>query len=435
MKKVASLLLIAVLTLTMGVGAFADGTPMMPYASSLSDDERHDDYFVDEFMDFSPRISWTGTENIVTIASGEMFLVQDNRIVAPGGRLRPNAEYIFEIYYNSGPDATHDITTPMASNTYLVPLREEIISGSAPDTTSGRLRLRSGRGGNAISRSEIRTTGSGPARRFRLQLDTRENYNTRMTEVTFSLLTSGNLPSLTIGASTLAQPVTSTVEFEVGWPRMTEDMIDGYAEGDTVTISNEYPVIMRRQIDRLVRNFNYRPIHLAFEDGSWEYTGRMSGMGDTNFFTTHDVIPALMNNLDQDFKFLSMPAGVTFPTNGEMRIDVSDVSSDWSRIYTYLYRNGRLTPINTSYDPLDDMIYFRTNFLGAFVMTDVEITDHFLITQPGHPEIENEPNIPEISDVHNPPTGAAAAGLNHLLMSLGTLSMLGAGATLIRRKK
>jgi|GEM_PF-701675 len=470
MKKVASLLLIFVLAFTMGVGAFADGYPTdlrggtmmrdgnmrdgagnrgydarsrsaLPGAGTY--DDMHDDAHGDGFVSysFSPAVSVIN-ENQVSIAAGEMFLVLDGRIVLPQTRLIPNREYRYDIYFNSTDEAVTftlrtfmDGSTEVPANTLvehpeLIRLTDAHISGAAGTTnTSGRLRLRSGRGSTMFARSELRTTGTGPARRHQLLLETRPNYTTRLTDVTFTLDTSGTLPTVESGYS---NPVASVINLEIGWNRMTEDDIEHYAEGDTVTLTNDRPVIMRRQIERLVRNHNYRPIHLAFEDGSWEFTGRMSGMGDTNFFTTHDVIPVLMNRFDQDFKFLSLPGGATFPTNGEMRIDVSDVSRDWDRIYTYLYRNGTLTPVSTTYDSMDDMISFRTNFLGHFVMTDVEITDRSLLVTPGQPGIV-EPEVPGPPDHHNPPMGFA--GLNNLFLSLGTLSLLGAGAAFIRRKK
>jgi len=463
MKKIASLLLIVAFVLSMGTTAFAaedptalhgtsrngatlnEGTNMPGRNNHMADgtrnsrsgvqayDDGHDglytaDGFSDEYVSIVPSINFIN-ENELRIRPGEMFLVSDGQIVLPETLLIPNTEYLFDIYFNStAADINQNINSAMDAG--LVPLTEESISGPLNDTTTGRLRLRSGRGTTTISRSELRTRGTGSARTYHIQLDTRASYNTRQTEVSFTLLTSGVLPTPAVGTAAVIQ---STVTFEVGWPRMSDEDVDSYSDGDTVTISNDYPVIMRRQLERLVRNHSYRPIHLAFEDGSWEYTGRMSGMGDTNFFTTQDVIPALMNRFDQDFKFLSLPAGVTFPANGELRIDVSDVSDDWNRIYTYLYRNGNLTPISTNYDSLDDMIYFRTNFLGSFVMTDIEITDLNLIAQPEEPEVQ-EPEEPEFPETNNPPMGVAMGG-NSLLMGLGTISLLGAGALVTRRRK
>ena len=451
MRKVASLLLIFTLVFALGVSAFADGDPgrstplrdarsTVPHSSHNYDDfQVFDDGGIQVFDDggfvgIAPMISVI-SDTQLSIGPGEMFLVDNGRIVMPEARLTPNREYSFEIWFNGTNAAiTFNYAGPspdtLGGVAGLVRLTEEHISGGVGENLNGRLRLRSGRGSNMFSRSELRTRGTGPSRVYSLLLETRENYTTRMTDVTFTLLTSGNLPAV-IGTS--YNPQQSVIDLTVGWARMSDDEIDSYAEGDTVTLSNDYPVILRRQIERLVRNHNYRAIHLIAEDGSWEYTGRMSGMSDTNFYTTQDVIPALMNRFDQDFKFLSLPGGVTFPTNGEMRIDVSDVSGDWDRIYTYLYRNGQLTPINTNYDSMDDMIYFRTNFLGAFVMTDVEITDLALIAPPGTGV--QEPEEPEEPNLHNPPTGAAAAGVNGLVMGIGTLSLLGAGAAFIRRRK
>ena len=117
-----------------------------------------------------------------------------------------------------------------------------------------------------------------------------------------------------------------------------------------------------------------------------------------------------------------------------MRIDVSDVSDDWDRVYTYLYRNGRLTRINTTYDSQDDMIVFRTNYLGAFVMTPVEITDTTIIEQPTtESPAPSPPQQPGTGGTNNPNTGIPA-GMN-LIVGLGSLSLLTAGSVILRKRK
>ena len=464
MKKVASLLLIFTLVLSMGIGAFAAedptalhgsvtgngrntrGTSMSPGTTinpfeveprdTAIDQYSNEDGVFDDTIGFAPTLTWTANENEVSIGAGEMFLVQSNRIVPPDAQLIPNTEYVFEVWFNNGPALSAvDISGPInaTATPTLIRLTEAHIVGSTTPLTNGRLRIRSGRGSASLSNTNLRTRGTGVGRTYELEVETRETYTTRLTDTTLTLLTSGTLPPVT---GTNENPAQSTVNFVVGFLRMDADEIDTYSEGDTVTLSNERPVIMRREMDRLVRNHNFRAIHLEFDDGSWEFTGRMSGMRDTNFFTTQDAVPAIMNRLDQDFKFLSLPAGVTFPANGEMRIDVSDVSEDWNTIYTYLFRNGTLTPISTNYDSMDDMIYFRTNFLGTFVMTDVEITDTNILNNNNNENNNNnvETPAPEEPNVNNPATGVAM-GLNSLLMGLGTVSLLGAGALVTRRKK
>ena len=379
----------------------------------------------------SPSIEWLTSDTVIRIAPGEMFLVQNNRLVVPEERLEPGTEYEFMIFFNASAanvdyNVGENVTQPPYDTT-LRPLREVDIFNS--DHPNGRLRFRATRGANVLASTDLRLRGPGADRSYHAIVTTRDAYGTSMTDVTFAFQISGR---------TMPAPVLedSTIGLQVGWARFLDSEIDSYTEGDIVTITNERPVMTRRQVERLVRNFNHRAIELEFEGGLWRYTGRMSGMGDINFFTTEDVIPAIINRHDQDFKFLSFPAGITFPTNGELRIDVSDVSHVWDRIYTYLYRDGRLTRINTSYDSVEDMIYFRTNFLGMFVMTDVEITDAGLIQEPT-PEPETpgtqEPSPPS---THNPPTGLPAAtnGVN-TIAGLGFLSLITAGTVIIRKRK
>lgn len=419
MKKAITLLLALTMTLMMGIGVFAAEDPTaLDEADLAQSDATTDNYYGLRSLEYV-------AEGRVDIAQGEIFLVIDDRIVEPEMRLEPNSEYTMDVYYADAAVTNFDVTGKVSDNPNLKRLMENdlVITGAK---NNAKLRMRSGKGTSVMTTAKLETTGVGASKRYIVKFETKDLYNTKQTDVEYRFSITGKPDNVALQAGG-----EGTVAFKVGHGIMNDEDVDSYGEGDTVTITNENPIWTKKQIERLVKNSNYKAIMLEHEDGSWAYEGRMNGMGDTNFYTTQEVIPSIMNKFDQDFKFLILPAGVTFPTNGEMRIDVSDVSGDWDRVYTYLYRNGKLTRINTTYDSQDDMIVFRTNYLGAFVMTPVEITDTTIIEQP-KPE-SSEASTPTPVPPRNPNTGIPV-GMN-LIVGLGSLSLLTAGSVILRKRK
>lgn len=344
-----------------------------------------------------------------------LSLGTSNQLVLPETHLTPGTEYEYKIF-----------RVTAATGAGVHPDNLEITPVTDGDLNGGRIRLRTGKGSSAISNISINKRGAGVNATYNLVVETRANYGINMTDVEYSLVVSGQ------GNDTLHVMNNSIISFRVGYEEMSDDEIDSYGEGDIVTVYHDTPVFTKRQLERLARNFNYKAVEFQDENGDWGYTGRISGMGASNFITTHDVIPAIVNALpDQDFHFLTFLSGVTFPTNGEMRIDVADISDEYGgRIYAYIYRNNTLTPIATTYDSATDEIVFRTNYLGAFVLTDREITDTDILN-PNEPEInepeDNDNNLPG----NNPDTGAATGANVAATLALASL----AAAAVIRKRK
>jgi hypothetical protein len=450
MKKAATLLMAVAMLMAFSLTAFAAENNAPSIGTMFDDADRvggNDEYdiAVDSIVEgiegdqaimtaVYPNIIWN-TNDTVDIAVDEIFLVDTTTrlLVLPETILIPGNEYEFQVFFADDPIIGWDVdnTIPEVGTGDIVPLREaNITDNTAPN---GRLRLRTGKGSGMIEDHELRLRGNNVTRGYFVDIETSDIYNTKMTDVTFTLVPSGQLVSPTSVQE-------SGISFKVGHLKMQDDVVDSYSEGDVVDISNDRPVMTEKQINRLVKAFNYKAVELeSDEDAMWSYEGRMSGMDDTNFYSTQEVIPSIMNKFDQDFKFLTFPAGVTFPTNGELRIDVSDVSDDWDRIYTYLYRNGKLTPINTSYDGVDDTIYFRTNYLGAFVMTDEEITDTDIVdyNRPDDEEPDDEDQddgvVPNRPGSNHPSTGLPA-GMD-MIAGMGAISLLSAATVIIRKKK
>lgn len=360
-----------------------------------------------------------GLSGAVAVDAYQLYLVEGGKVV--GGdynKLDPDTEYKFRIYYNP---TNGTLETDTANNN---PAGGRELTGA--DVNKGNIRLRTLKGSSYIQSATIKTIGRGATARYDMVVKTRASYGTKLNDVEYSLNVTGN----DVGA-TFAESVHT---FEVGYETIDDSETD-IGEGGTITISNDYPVITKDQFVDIAKSANYKTVIFEGEDGGWRYTGRVSGMPDSNFFYSYDVIPELANKFpEMDYKFLTFKAGVTFPTNGEMRIDVSDIYDNFAAMNVYLYRNGKLTPVTSTYDSGANEIVFRTNYLGAFVITDAEVTDTDILNnnnEVAEPEEETPPVTNNNQNNNNPNTGADRT--MNVAMTLGLVSLVTAGA--ISRKK
>lgn len=379
MKKAIALLVAVAAALSISIGVFAaDNVNTVAWATDNTDQ--------------APKISLETNQLVLGYSSGG-----GNIVVTPEIFLKPGNEYTYQIFRVQSGNAS------IAPNAVTLTPVTKAMLGSA------NLRVRSVKGSGNVVSAKINQKGSGNNATFNFVVETKETYGTKVNDLEYTIVVSGTPTSTLLGGNFL---------FKTGYRAMLDDDIDSYDEGDTVTIPNDRPVITKKQFETLAKNFNYKPITFTGEDGDWTFTGRVSGMGDANFLTTYDVVPDIINMYpDQDYKFLTFNAGITFPTNGEMRIDVSDLNTTNSTYYAYLYRNGALTPVNTTFDSTSDELVFRTNYLGAFVVTNKEITEAN-VTEPTEPAEPTTPNT-------NPPTGAADAMT--AVITLGLASIVSAG--------
>lgn len=418
MKKAISLLVAVAAAASLSVTAFAandiTGTAnALPRLNSrISTDIVAD-------ADALPRIAGdiNNAGSVATVGAYELYLVDGaNKPVGIYNGLDPDTEYKFKIYYN---DTNGNISTPTNA---ALPGRQL----TNADLHGGTIRLRTLKGSSNIQSARVRTNGRGTAATYELVINTRATFGTKINEVQYSLNVTGNK------AGTFNESIHN---FEVGYRTIPDEDLD-IGEGGYITISNDYPVITKDQFTTLAKNVNYRIVNFEAEDGGWRYAGRVSGMGDTNFYYTYDVIPDLINKFpDQEYKFLNFRAGVTFPASGEMRIDVSDINDDFGTMYAYLYRNGKLTKIDTTYDSGANELVFRTNYLGSFVITDKEITDTSIVGEEPTKTEEpiKEPEVPVTDKNRNPSTGADSA--MNLVVALGLASLVTAGVVSRKRSK
>lgn len=430
MKRAISLLVALATASSMGVATFAaDDTPGIATRSADTFTAATDDTLTSTDNDtftFPNLMVEEGTvEGTFTVGAHELFLVANtDYVIGAETPLIPDKDYTFEIWINnSGDPLVTDANGRLVSAATTTRLTGAMVDG-------GTLRIRSVKGSSAITSAKIKTKGRGNTATYTMEIDTRANYGTKITDVEYNLVVTGQGAT---GAA-LAQINTSALAFKVGFPAISDDETD-VGEDGYITITNDAPVIKKDQFTDIAKSANYKAINIEGEDGGWVYKGRVSGTKDSNFYFSYDVVSDLVEKFpDQEYKFLNFKGGVTFSAMGEMRIDVSDISDDFGTVYTYLYRNGKLTAIDTTYDSGTDEVVFRTNYLGTFVITDTEITDTTIIgeaEEPEEPEPEPEEPEPEEPAHGNPGTGANRAV--NVAVTLGLVSLASAGA--ISRKK
>lgn len=192
-----------------------------------------------------------------------------------------------------------------------------------------------------------------------------------------------------------------TVEFETGYQVVSDDYIASLNQEDEIDVDNDAPVFTESQLDQISDLNNNKKV--TFADDNWTYTVIVSGMKDINMLHNNKAITEILNKYeDNNFEFLTFPAGTKFVTNGTVEIDVSDFAEDFEEnFFVYRYLDGKLTLINSSYDADDEVLSFTTNTLGRFVITDKAVNDAVVIAD-NNTNTNTSENAPS-----NPSTGAA----------------------------
>ena len=391
MKKAIALLVAFMLAISLNVGAMA-----APASSGPS--------FADTSTAAAPLLSLEKNQLVLGFSVGGGYSV-----VLPETFLQPGHSYTYQLFRV---DTAYTAVAPNAVS--MTPVTDAVLNGA-------KLRIRSVKGSANVVNAKIEKKGSGSGAIYNMTLETKETFGTKVSDLEYTIVASGQ------AATATDKLLDARILFKTGYRAMLDTDIEYYNEGDTVTISTDRPVITKSQFETLAKNYNYRAVEFMGEEGDWRFIGRVSGMGDANFTTSHDVAAEIIIAYpDQDYKFLTFNGGVNFPTNGEMRIDVSEFGDD-AELFAYLYRDGALTPITATYDNTSDEIVFRTNYLGAFVITTAEINDL----------LEEEIDVPldntdgEDRPGTNPPTGAAATGS----MAALALASLTSGVLLRKKRK
>lgn len=357
-------------------------------------------------------------ESQTSIGAKELFLVDSTSKVVGGvyNRMDPDSEYKMQIYYNP-----NDFALEAGTDADII-AQARMLTGE--DLGKGTIRLRTLKGSSNVQSAKIKTIGRNNAAKFELVINTREYYGTKINDVEYSLNVTGSDRPIGYFAE-------SSHTFEVGWDSIDDSETD-IGEDGYVTISNDAPVVLKEQFSDIAKSTNYKAARFEGEDGDWTFTGRVSGMGDSNLYHNYDVLPQLVNKFpDQDYKFLNFKAGVNFPSQGEMRISADDID-EFDNMYVYMYRNGKLTTVNATYDTGANELVFRTNYLGTFVVTNTKITDTTIVDDNDN-DIESETDSSKPDDNKNPSTGAES--ITGVAVTLALASLVSAAAVSRKKRK
>ena len=213
------------------------------------------------------------------------------------------------------------------------------------------------------------------------------------------------------------------LSFSAGYAAVSEEAVNAAKEGDFLMVDNFAPVITDKQFDAIDKVANGEKITIS--GGDWTYEVRVTGQPSVNMLHSERVIKEIVSQFEnQEFKFLSFPAGSAFDFTGTMTIDVSAEMEDFGgKFYVYSYYNGKLNKVYANYNEDEGTLSFPTKYMGRFVITDKEIKNGTVI-EDCSPDCDDSVSTPTKP---NPSTGAgtlpvdvaaAMAGLSASVIAL-----------------
>jgi len=207
-----------------------------------------------------------------------------------------------------------------------------------------------------------------------------------------------------------------TVELAVGSSRLPDESMGAVEEGEAFQVDNNFPVITKKQFQRLAEGNSYRAVTLA-GDG-WEYTVNVTDLGERNLYSTNAVSQDVLQKYPgQEFYFLSFPASPDFGVTGTMVLDVEDLTEFDREFYLYRRLGSRLYYLKTQYDEEEQTLTFRPSQLGSYLITNRKLGDVELsgaTSGGGNAGAEG-------SDPLNPDTGSRQATGPAALLALAAL--------------
>ena len=222
---------------------------------------------------------------------------------------------------------------------------------------------------------------------------------------------------------------TLSTEFTTGYEVADQALIDTLEAGEYINVDASRPVYTEEQLTQIAKLNNYKKV--TFTDGSWYYTANVTDMNDTNLLNNETGIKdILVKYEDNEFKFLSFPAGTKFVGSATMDVDVMDIAEDFNdTFFVYRYLDGKLTLITSTFDADEVVLSFSTNQLGRFVITDKAIKD--LVVVPGAASSSSSSSSSSGSDKPNVNTGAEVGNIAGAMAMLSVVAI----AAMISKKK
>lgn len=247
----------------------------------------------------------------------------------------------------------------------------------------------------------------------------------------------------------------------VGYARISDESLNAAQDEEYVYVDSSAPVVTKEQFEKLDKYADGGKV--VFTNGTWRYEVRVSGQDSVNLLHNSRAIKEISTKYeDQNFKYVSFPAGPVFDFTGTMTIDVSGEMDDFNgNFFVYRYYKGVLTRMDAALDREDESLSFSTKTLGRFVITDKEIPDGTVVTtgfegdttlpqeKPSGSSSAQKPavkpqNKGEVagssgsvqnngSDKNNPSTGAGDGVA--IAVAAALVSLAGAGALMVKKIK
>lgn len=312
--------------------------------------------------------------------------------------LTPGEEYQFPIYITNEEGKTEQI-------------QDKHLDGH-------KLRVEIKDGKSAVESVKVEEGDNG----YVLEVETVSGWPTKQTEFVGAL----KMVKKTNGQSVY----TVDINFTVGYGKISASSLEGVKNGEYVFIEDSAPVISQEQMKKLESYANGKKV--TFTNGDWTYEVRISDQEAVNMLNNQRTIREVVEKFeDNNFKFVSFPAGPEFDFNGTMNIDVADEMDEFENFFVYRYYKGKLTKMDAKLDKNDKTVSFETKTLGRFVITDKAIEDGTVVESGfgGETTAPSKPSNPGTSTKPNPSMGAGnMAGMTTafavLLMVTSTAAMM-----------
>lgn len=232
-------------------------------------------------------------------------------------------------------------------------LREEEMEGK-------RFTVAIREGGGAIYTPTVETEGG----RYYLVVKTKPNYATKATQAELLLRLRGQ-------SGELSQYVFS---FSVGSSRLSDDEVGAVKEGEPFRVDNNFPVITKKQFQRLAEANSYRPVTL--DGDGWRFTVSVADLPDLNLYSTAALSQDVLQRYpEREFYFLTFPASPNFGTAGTMVLDVERLTEFDGQFYLYRRLDDRLYYLKTDYDEDEGTLTFHPSQLGSYILTNGQLGD------------------------------------------------------------
>lgn len=322
-----------------------------------------------------------------------------NGLELGGARLTPGTTYRFPVY------VTYDNGTEAAVNKDLLETYKINVS-------------------NDHAASFESTKVDSYKGEYSLVVKTKAGWPTKQSEVT--------IKTRLLDKKTSKEIASVSKDLIVGYAEMDDSYINGLGEGETITVDPANPVITEDQFKTIHEANEYKPATFSF--GDWTFTARVGGQKTTNLVSNNDAIEEILAKYeDQEFKFVTFPAGPSFKSDAKVSIDVSAEASDFDEnFYLYRYADGKLSAINSTYNREDGTLDFSTKQLGRFVITDKKIANTTVV-EGGSSSSNGSSNSgsDSSSDEKNPDTGAN--DVVGVAVALAVISLAAAGAVTLKK--